>query len=173
MTAFMQLGPGITTRGSTQGGRGGGGGGNTSTFADLTGWSTDATGQPQSFLSSEDHFKTVKTLHDRNLIVPASGDFGGPKTLRAIAAYLKERNARLTAYYVSNVEQYLFMDFKQHIFYENVATFPISETSIFIRPYAVRRVGPGPALCPIGLFLKAVQDGRVSNNNDATACAGY
>ena len=173
ITAFVQFGPGISTRGALQGRGGGGGGGNSVTFADLTGWSQDSTGQPQSFLSSEEHFKTVKALHDRNLIVPLSGDFGGPKTLKAVAAYLKEKNARLTAFYVSNVEQYLFMDFKQHIFYENVTAFPISETSVFIRPYAVRRSGPAAALCAIGPFLKAVQDGRVTSNTDATSCAGY
>jgi hypothetical protein len=171
ITAFVQFGPGISTRGALQGR--GGGGGSSVTFADLTGWSLDATGLPQSFLSSEEHFRTVKTLHDRNLIVPASGDFGGAKTLKAIAAYLKERNARLTAFYVSNVEQYLFMDAKQYIFYENVTAFPVSETSVFIRPYAVRRIAPASALCAIGPFLKAVQDGRVMSNTDATSCAGY
>lgn len=170
ITAFVQFGPGISTRGALQGR---GGGGSSVTFADLTGWSLDATGQPQSFLSSEDHFRTVKTLHDRNLIVPVSGDFGGSKALNAIATYLKDRGARLTAFYVSNVEQYLFMDFKQHIFYENVGAFPITESSIFIRPYAVRRSGSAAALCGIGSFLKAVQDGRVMSNNDATSCAGY
>lgn len=171
ITAFVQFGPGISTRGTPQGR--GGGGGNSVTFADLTGWSQDANGQPQSFLSSEEHFRTVKTLHDRNLIVPLSGDFGGSKALKGVAAYLKQKNARLTAFYVSNVEQYLFMDFKQHIFYENVTAFPITETSVFIRPYAVRRNGAAAALCAIGPFLKAVQDGRVMSNTDATACAGY
>ena len=71
--AFVGFGPGISTRGS-----GGGGGGNSGgTFADLTGWSFDASGQPQSFLSTEENFQTVKALHDKNLIVPVSGDFGG------------------------------------------------------------------------------------------------
>ena len=172
ITAFVQFGPGISTRGALQG-RGGGGGGNSVTFADLTGWSLDAAGQAQSFLSSEENFRGVKSLHDRNLIVPVSGDFGGAKALKAIASYVKERNARLTAFYVSNVEQYLFMDSKQYIFYENVAAFPIADTSVFIRPYAVRRVSPEAALCAIGPFLKAVQDGRVAGNNDATACAGF
>ena len=76
----------------------------------------------------------------------------------------------MTAYYVSNVEQYLFQEGKQTAFYENVATLPITDASVFIRPYAMRRGGGNP-LCPIGTFLKNVQAGRVYDNNSATACA--
>ena len=57
--AFQFFGPGISTRGS------GGGGNGTLTFADLTGWSPDATGEVQSFLSSEENFRIVKALHDK------------------------------------------------------------------------------------------------------------
>ena len=95
------------------------------TFADLTGWSVDAAGLPQSFLSTDEHFQTVKALQDKNLIVPASGDFGGPKTIRAIGAYVHEHGAVVRAFYVSNVEQYLFQDGKQMAFYDNVATLPL------------------------------------------------
>jgi hypothetical protein len=163
--AFVMFGPSITTRGSA--GRGGGGG--SAGFADLTGWSVDATGTPQSFLSTEENFQTVKSLHDKNLIVPVSGDFGGPKALRAIGAYLKERSGSLTAFYVSNVEQYLFQDGKQTAFYENVATLPITDASVFIRPYSMRRYG-GTALCGIAGFLKSAQAGRVPGYNDSLAC---
>ena len=99
-------------------------GGNTLTFADLTGFSADATGEVQSFLSTEEHFRTVKTLHDKNLIVPLSGDFGGPKTIRAVGDYLKRQGGTVSAFYVSNVEQYLFQDSKATAFYENVASLP-------------------------------------------------
>jgi hypothetical protein len=167
--AFVQYGPGIATRGALQGR----GGGSNLTFADLTGWSIDHTGAPQSFLSSDENFQVVKALHDRNLIVPASGDFGGDKALRAIGAWTKARGATVTAFYVSNVEQYLFQDSKDRLFYDNVAALPVRAESVFIRPYAVRRSGAAAALCPIAPFLKAVQDGRVFSNADATACAGY
>jgi hypothetical protein len=166
LAAFVQFGPGITTRGTFAGGRGGG---NNVTFADLTGWSFDGYGQPQSFLSTDDRFQAVKALHDRNLIVPVSGDFGGPKALRAIGAYLSGRGARVTAFYVSNVEQYLFRDGKAQAFYDNVGALPIGDTSVFIRPYALRRAGSVP-LCGIGMFLEQVKAGRVYSNNEATAC---
>ena len=164
--AFVQFGPGITTRGSA----GRGGGGNSVGFADLTGWSVDHTNTPQSFLSTEEHFQIVKALHDKNLIVPVSGDFGGPRALRAIGAYLRERGGTVTAFYVSNVEQYLFQDRKEGAFYDNVASLPINDTSVFIRPYSMRRYGSAPTLCGIGTFLKGVQAGRVPTYNDSLAC---
>ncbi len=166
LTAFVQFGPGITTRG------GAGGGGNPVTFADLTGWSVDMTGTPQSFLSTEDHYRRVKALHDRNLIVPASGDFAGPKTLRAIGAWMAARGATVNAFYVSNVEQYLFQERKNGLFFANVASLPLSARSVFIRPYSMRRHGAAPSICVIPLFLKAVDAGRVPTNNEALACAG-
>jgi hypothetical protein len=166
ISAFVQYGPGIATRGSLAGR----GGGNNVTFADLTGWAEDAARQTQSFLSTEEHFRTVKTMHERNLIVPATGDFGGPKTLRAIGGWLAQRGAVVSAFYVSNVEQYLFQDGKERAFYDNVGSLPTAEHSVFIRPYALRRSG-SIALCPIPAFLKEVAAGRVLTNNAATACA--
>ena len=165
--AFVNYGPAISTRG----GAGGRGGGNGSTFVDLTGWAIDAKGLPQSFLSTEDHFRTVKTLHEKNLIVPVSGDFGGPKALRAIGAYVKAQGGVVSAYYLSNVEQYLFQDGKQQAFYDNVATLPTTPASVFIRPYSLRRTSPVPQpLCPIGGFVKAFGEGRVFSNTQALAC---
>ena len=166
LAAFVQFGPGITTRG----GGGGGGGGNNVSFADLTGWSSDLNAQVQSFLSTEDHFRIVKALHDKNLIVPVSGDFGGPKALRAIGAYLTERGARVNAFYVSNVEQYLFMDGKAAAFYSNVATMPLNESSVFLRPYALRRYSMSAALCGMGAYLRAAAEGRITSNNESLAC---
>ena len=160
--AFTAFGPSISTRGSGPSG---------STFADLTGWALDYNGQPQSFLSSDENFKTVKTLHEKNLIVPVTGDFGGAKALRAIAAYVKKEGGAVSGFYVSNVEQYLFQDGKNSAFYENVAALPISEMSVFIRPYSLRRGGgTTQSLCSIGGFLGAVGAGRVYSNNDALAC---
>jgi hypothetical protein len=163
--AFQAYGPSITTRGG-----GGGFGGNSWTFADLTGGVTDAAGVPQSFLSSEGNYRFLRALQEKNLIVPVSGDFGGPKTIRAIGAYLHEHHATVSGFYVSNVEQYLFQDSKAKAFFDNVATLPILPTSVFIRPYSLRG-GPSHALCPIGQFLEAVAAGRVYSNYQALACA--
>jgi hypothetical protein len=162
--AFLSIGPAITTRGS-----GGGGGGNTSTFADLTGWMTDDKGEVQSFLSTEDNYRAVKALHDKNLIVPVSGDFAGPKTIRAIGTYLKERQATVTAFYLSNVESYLFQDGKQAAFIENASKLPITPASVFIRPYSMRQ-GLSRPLCPIGAFVETFNAGRIFGNSQALSC---
>lgn len=164
--SFYWFGPEISTRGS----RSRRGWGNNSTFADLTGYSYDATGEPRSFLSSEENYRYVKSLHERNLIVPVSGDFGGPKALRAIGEWLRRHGGVVSAFYVSNVEQYLFQDGKQEAFYANVAALPVNEHSVFIRPYSLRRFGMTESLCPIAPFLGASKNGTVYSYGDALAC---
>jgi hypothetical protein len=164
--SFAKWGPSITTNSSPNGR----GGGNALTFADLTGWSLDDAGQPQSFLSTDEHFQTLKTLHEKNLIVPVSGDFGGPKAIRAIGTYVREHRATVSAFYVSNVEQYLYQDGKQTLFYDNVATLPLTEKSVFIRPYSLRRNYGVAPLCGMLQFLQLAKAGRMPSNNDALAC---
>jgi len=167
--AFYYYGPAITTRGNASGR-----GGSNNDFSDLTGFALDASQTPRSFLSSEDNYRFVKTLHERNLIIPVSGDFGGPKAIRAIGAYLADHAGKVSAFYVSNVEQYLFQDGTAAAFYDNVATLPVDSTSVFIRPYSMRRFsgsgGPTQSLCPIGPFIVAARAGRIYNNNAALAC---
>ncbi|MDB4876655.1 MAG: hypothetical protein JWM41_3101 [Gemmatimonadetes bacterium] len=162
--AFYYYGPAISTRGGPSG-RGG-------DFAELTAYSDDASGQPRSFLSSEENYRYVKSLHEKNLIVPVSGDFAGPRAIRAIGAYLTGHNGVVSAFYVSNVEQYLFNDGKAAAFYANVATLPVDSASVFIRPYSMRRGGGGQtqSLCPIAAFIRSAEAGRVFSNNDALSC---
>jgi hypothetical protein len=166
LSAFVEYGPAITTNSGNRGR----GGGNSASFEDLTGWSLDESGHPQSFLSTDENYQFVKTLHEKNLIVPVTGDFGGPKALRAIGKYLHEHNGIVRAFYLSNVEQYLFMDGKSETFYRNVATLPLDDTSVFIRPYAMRQYSRPEPLCGIVKFLAAAQAGRARNNNDAMSC---
>jgi hypothetical protein len=172
--AFIAYGPTITTNGPQNSGRGGN---NANTFADMTGYSYDASGLPQSFLSNEDNYRYLRGMHLNNLIVTVTGDFGGPRAIRAVGEYLKAHDGTVSAFYVSNVEQYLFMDGKEGQFYANVATLPVTEASIFIRPYSMRGFGRGGgnygttlSLCPIAGFLRAVKGNRVYTNNDALAC---
>lgn len=184
--AFTQYGPGINTQAAQgMGGGRGGRGANRGNFITLTAQSLDTTGVPQSFLSTDDNFKFVKSLHEKNLIIPVSGDFAGPKALRGIGAWLTKQNATVSAYYLSNVEQYLFQDNKQAAFYANTATLPLTATSVFIRPYSLRTPASGGfgggggtnfgavrPLCPITAYLKAFNEGKASSNADAVACAG-
>ncbi len=134
--------------------------GGTVNFVGLTSV-TDTTGHYNSFLGSEESFQFLKDLHTRNLFVPNSGNFGGPKAIRAVGEYVKEHGAIVTAFYVSNVESYLFQDGIAGNFYGNVAALPVDEKSVFIRPGGLRS---GVALCPIAALLREVAAGRVFNN---------
>ena len=94
---------------------------------------TDGGGVMRSYLATEAGYAWLRELQMRNLVVPVVGDFGGPKALRAIGAYLRSRGATATAFYLSNVEQYLYQDGKWNTFCRNVAALPLDATSSFIR----------------------------------------
>jgi hypothetical protein len=98
---------------------------------------TDSAGVDWSYLGSEQRYRVIRDLQERNLIVPLTGDFAGPKTLRAVGRWAVAHGARVTTFYVSNVEQYLFQQGDEaRRFYENVATLPVDSTSTFIRSFA-------------------------------------
>src|SRR5262249_22525917 len=82
---------------------------------------------------SEDKFTFVKNMESRNLIVPIVGDFAGAKALRTVGTYLKDKGVTVTAFYVSNVEDYLQRNNVWSRFCANVATLPLDSGSVFIR----------------------------------------
>jgi len=102
---------------------------------------TDASGQARSYLSTEEGFSFLKALQSKNLVVPIVGNFSGPKAIRAIGAYLNDRGATVSAFYLSNVETYLSSAGWSR-FCEHVATLPLDETSTFIRSLRGGRIGP-------------------------------
>jgi hypothetical protein len=71
-------------------------------------------------------------MHRKNLIIPLVGNFAGPKTIRRISEYLKQRNQTVAAFYLSNVEYYLEGQTTKD-FHANVATLPIDSSSMLIR----------------------------------------
>jgi hypothetical protein len=93
-----------------------------------------------SFLATEDTFQFLKGLHQKDLIVPVVGDVSGPKAVAAISALLTERGERLSAFYVSNVEFYLFGDGRFSKYLENLGRIPHGPNAVLIRsafgPYA-------------------------------------
>jgi hypothetical protein len=124
---------------------------------------TNADSVPMAFLATDENYRTVREMHVRNLIIPVVGNFAGPKAIRAVGAYLKQHDLTVTAFYLSNVEQYLFRSpGDADRFYDNVATLPLDSTSTFIRsvprgastfsmgagPRAL--VGPGGGVVPFG-----------------------
>lgn len=101
-------------------------------YADLM-MAVDPAGVSRSFLATEDRFAVLKDLETRNLVVPVVGDFGGPKAIRAVGTYLKAHGGVVSAFYLSNVEQYLEQDGKWNTFCRNVASLPLDDGSTFIR----------------------------------------
>ncbi len=144
------------------------------TFAELM-EQNDGRGRNRSFLASETEYRAVRTMQLQNRIVPVTGDFAGPSALRAVGAWLVAHDMPVGAFYLSNVEQYLFRDASAWPrFYQNVASFPINSASVFIRSvptsWGTRGVNPGPImrqrLSSIGETLEAVRGGVVRGYAD-------
>lgn len=124
---FYWYGPGLTYSSSS----GGSGRGNFVNYQSLM-VADDGFGAARSFLATEENFLYLKNLHAKNLLVPVVGNFGGSKALRGVGAYLKARNAVVSAFYLSNVEQYLQQDGLWMAFCANVAQLPLDAASTFI-----------------------------------------
>ncbi len=95
----------------------------------------DLEGRQSGYLASEDRFRVVKALQDRNRIIPVVGDLSGDHALRAIGRYLTEVGTRISAMYVSNVEFYLMRNGTFSQFAGNVGQLPYDENSLIIRSY--------------------------------------
>ncbi len=129
---------------------------------------TDLTGKQGNFLASDEDYQFVRELQLRNLIIPVTGDFAGPKAFAAIGDYLRRNSLTVTAFYTSNVEQYLFDNQVFNDFANNVRKLPLTEQSLFIRS-VLSRFGH-PAMAPghqfaiilqrIPVFLKDFDEGR-------------
>ena len=155
----------ITTR--AVGGAGGGWYGNSSRLKDLF-VATDLNGKQGNFLATVQDYDFLRDLHRKNRIIPVVGDFAGSKALAAVAGYLRENGYTVSAYYTSNVEQYLFGNQVFGAFAENVRKLPISDKSVFIRAarggrHAYPSSPPGirmnTILQKITVFLKDFDEG--------------
>src|SRR5215471_8492132 len=137
---FRRFGPRIN-----YGSSGRGGFGNGVSYADLM-TATDAQGVSRSFLASEENFNVLKSLEMKNLIVPVVGNFAGTKAIRSVGKYVKDKDAIVAAFYLSNVEQYLRQDGIWDDFCRNVAALPLDQSSTFIRSERGGRFGLGSGL---------------------------
>ncbi|HEX5473442.1 MAG TPA: hypothetical protein VFX12_02175 [Vicinamibacterales bacterium] len=102
------------------------------TYADLM-TATDEAGKPRSYLATEQNFDVLEKLESKNLIVPVVGNFAGPKAIRAVGSYIRGHGSLVSAFYLSNVEQYLYQQDLWSDFCRNVATLPLDAHSTFIR----------------------------------------
>jgi len=95
----------------------------------------DLEGRHRNYLATEADFQVVKSLQDRNLIIPITGDLSGSQGIKAVGAFLNEINEKISAFYVSNVEFYLWRYDTMPRFVENLKSLPIDDRSVIIRSY--------------------------------------
>jgi hypothetical protein len=170
--AFRDFGPAINYNS-----RGGGIGGRAfmPSYQELM-TETDRNGREWSYLASEENYQAVRDLELRNLIVPITGDFGGPSAIRSVGKFLKDHAAVVSAFYTSNVEGYLFRGGDRQgnsnggaeQFYGNVAELPLIQSSTFIRWIpngGGRSYGSSIALMPILSTIDDFNAGRFTSAN--------
>jgi hypothetical protein len=102
------------------------------TFRDLL-LATDAGGHTWNYLASEDDFRFVKSLQARDAVIPVVGNVAGTHAMRTIAETIVARGGRVSAFYVSNVETYLYRNGQSERFVENVGRLPHDAHSVIIR----------------------------------------
>jgi len=177
-SAFSEAGPDLTYNfGNGRGGFRGYGRG-MPTYGELM-IQTDGQGSHRSYIANEANYRTLRQHELDNAIVPLVGNFAGDKAIKMVAAYLKEHHATVTAFYLSNVEQYLWNSNGSddgRKFFGNVATLPLDSASTFIR--AVFNSGGmrgaaagggirGPTILASMMGqLKAFSEGRINSYYD-------
>jgi hypothetical protein len=134
---------------------------------------TDAAGRQGNYLAAEDAFQFVKSLEERDLIIPVVGDLSGPSAVASIARAIDGRHERLSAFYVSNVEFYLFSDGSFPRFIANLGRLPHTAGSVLIRSIFGRYATPtrpGDAsasrLAPVDELLRDHAAGRIRSYGD-------
>ena len=169
LDAFYTAGPELSYNFSGGGGFVGRGRG-MPTYAELM-EQADNAGRRRSYLATEANYRVLRDIEQRNLVVPLTGDFAGSRAIVTAGDWVRQHGARVTLFYTSNVEQYLFQDGKWFAFGKNVAALPIDSTSTFIRSGRAGTYGFGGGmrsslLQSIAELLKAVDDGRIQTYQD-------
>ncbi|HEY2934537.1 MAG TPA: hypothetical protein VGK99_22595 [Acidobacteriota bacterium] len=95
----------------------------------------DLSGAYGNYLASEEGFQWLKRFQQENRLVPLTGDLAGKLAMRKLARYLVDTQKTVRAFYVSNVEFYLFRNGVFESWVENVRALPADEQSIIIRSY--------------------------------------
>ena len=137
----------------------------------------DASGRQGHFLATEDGFQYVRDLQARDLIIPLVGDLSGPSAIANVGKAIAARGDKLTAFYVSNVEFYLFGDGTYARFIANLKQVPHAGSAVIIRSFfgrsgvAPARAGDDSAsqLQSIDDLLQSVAAGRVRSYYDLAA----
>jgi len=139
----------------------------------------DRSGKPVGYLADEEAFQYVRSMQVRDRIVPVVGNVAGAKAVKAIGTYAKEHGLKVSAFYLSNVEQYLITrDGGFDEYAANVKALPHDSTGVIIRSYFGRFGVAHPLFTPgrgtisasmierVDSFLKRVQAGEIRTYPD-------
>ncbi|MCH7782129.1 hypothetical protein IID62_03600 [candidate division KSB1 bacterium] len=94
---------------------------------------TDFSGEQLNIFNSREKYQFIRKMHLENKIIPLTGNFAGRKALTEVADFLDKHNLKVSAYYVSNVERYLFRDGIFSEWVDNINKLPITDKTVFIR----------------------------------------
>ena len=131
---------------------------------------TDAAGKLASYLAREEDFRYVQLMHRENRIVPVVANLAGDKSLRAIADFVRREKLTVSAFYTSNVEQYLYRGRELVQFVANLQSLPTTPQSLIIRsgmgPYARGNTYSDQLTQPLESFLADWTAGRLRSYPD-------
>jgi hypothetical protein len=102
------------------------------TYGDLL-LETDREGRHGNYLAAEDDYQFVRSLERRDLVIPVVGNLSGASALAKIGELVDERGEKVSAFYTSNVEFYLFGDGTFPRYFQNLRRLPRTPQSVVIR----------------------------------------
>ena len=107
-------------------------------------------------------------------MIPVVGDLAGASALAGIGRLMTSRGDRLSAFYASNVEFYLFNDGTFPRFVENLERLPHTNRSVIIRSVFGGRGQPAPGYAssslvqPVDQLLKGYASGSFHSYSELT-----
>jgi hypothetical protein len=137
----------------------------------------DGSGRQAHFLATEEGYQFLRDLQGRDLVIPIVGDLAGPSAIASVGKAIAARGEKLSAFYVSNVEFYLFREGTFGQFVANLKRLPHAENAVLIRSF-FGRVPVSPArpgdnsvsqVGSIDELLRGVDNGRIRTYSDLAA----
>jgi hypothetical protein len=134
----------------------------------------DGSGRQGHFLATEDGYQFLRDLQGRDLVIPVVGDLAGPSAVANVGKAIAARGEKLTAFYVSNVEFYLFREDTFAKFIANLKLLPHTGNAVLIRsffqraPVAPARTGDNSVsqAASIDDLLRGYAAGRITSYGD-------
>ncbi|HET9132070.1 MAG TPA: hypothetical protein VFO86_14035, partial [Terriglobia bacterium] len=119
---------------------------------------TDRAGKMQNYLADEETFLWMKQFEAGNRLIPIVGDFSGPHAFKAVGAFLAKSRWKVSTFYTSNVEYYLFGEPSWERYIQNVRALPLLPNAVFIRAYFSSAGPVHPQAVPGHRSTSLVQD---------------